>query len=62
MYKNKGGVQMKVREEEQMNKCMADRIMYDESGEMIDVIYKEYHEPEEATCKECDSTNIEGKV
>ena len=35
---------------------------YDESGEMIDVIYKEYHEPVEATCKECYSTNIEGKI
>jgi hypothetical protein len=29
---------------------------------MIDVIYKEYHEPEEATCKECYSTKVEGKV
>ena len=37
MYKNKGGVQMKVREEEQMNKCMADRIMDDERGEIMEM-------------------------
>jgi hypothetical protein len=35
---------------------------YDESGEMIDVIYKEFHEVEEGTCKECDSTNVEGEL
>jgi len=35
---------------------------YDEQGELEDVFYKEFHEPEEATCKECYSTNVEGKV
>jgi RNase P subunit RPR2 len=35
---------------------------YDEAGELIDVIYKEFHEIEEATCKECESTSIEGEL
>lgn len=33
---------------------------YDEAGELLDVIYKEFHELEEQTCKECDSKNVEG--
>ena len=36
--------------------------VYDHSGELADVTYKEYHDIREATCKECDSTNIEGKI
>jgi len=35
---------------------------YDEAGELMDVFYKEYHDVEEGTCKECDSSNIEGKL
>jgi len=35
---------------------------YDESGELEDVFYKEFHDVEEGTCKECDSINIEGKL
>ena len=35
---------------------------YDEQGELEDVFYKEFHDVEEGTCKECDSTNIEGKL
>ena len=36
--------------------------VYDQSGELADVLYKEYHEVREGTCKECQSTNIEGKL
>jgi hypothetical protein len=36
--------------------------VYDQSGELADVPYKEYHEVREGTCKECQSTNIEGKL
>jgi hypothetical protein len=35
---------------------------YDENGELVDVIYKEYHDPIEGECKECYSSNIEGKL
>jgi hypothetical protein len=35
---------------------------YDEAGERMDVFYKEFHEVEEATCKECDSSDIVGKL
>ena len=31
-------------------------------GELEDVFYKEFHDVEEGTCKECYSTNIEGKL
>jgi hypothetical protein len=34
---------------------------YDEAGELIDVFYKEYHELEEVTCKECYSSDVQGK-
>jgi hypothetical protein len=35
---------------------------YDEAGELMDVFYKEFHDVEEGACKECYSTNIEGKL
>ena len=35
---------------------------YDEAGELMDVFYKEFHEVEEGTCKECYSTDIVGKL
>jgi hypothetical protein len=35
---------------------------YDEAGELIDVFYKEYHELEEVTCKECYSSDVQGKL
>ena len=35
---------------------------YDQAGELVDVTHKEYHDVEEGTCKECESTNIEGKL
>jgi len=36
--------------------------IYDSEGDLADVVYKEYHDVEEGTCKECQSTNIEGKL
>jgi hypothetical protein len=36
--------------------------VYDSVGDLEDVTYKEYHEVTEGTCKECQSTNIEGKL
>jgi hypothetical protein len=36
--------------------------VYDDSGELADVSYKEYTEVREGTCKECNSTNIEGTL
>lgn len=35
---------------------------YSEDGELLDVIYKDYTEVANGTCKECNSTNIEGKL
>ena len=35
---------------------------YDDQGELEDVFYKEFHDVEEGACKECYSTNIEGKL
>jgi hypothetical protein len=36
--------------------------IYDSEGDLHDVTYKEYHDITEGTCKECQSTNIEGKL
>jgi hypothetical protein len=36
--------------------------IYDSEGDLQDVTYKEYHDITEGTCKECQSTNIEGKL
>jgi hypothetical protein len=36
--------------------------VYDSVGDLEDVTYKEYHDVAEGTCKECNSTNIEGKL
>ena len=36
--------------------------VYDAVGDLEDVTYKEYHEVTEGTCKECQSTNIEGNL
>jgi hypothetical protein len=36
--------------------------VYDSEGDLQDVIYKEYTEIREGTCKDCNSTNIEGKL
>lgn len=36
--------------------------IYDSEGELEDVVYKEYSDVTEGTCKECQSTNIEGKL
>lgn len=35
---------------------------YSEDGELLDVIYKEYTDVTNGTCKQCDSTNVEGKL
>jgi hypothetical protein len=35
---------------------------YDESGELVDVFYKEFHELEEVACKECYSSDVQGKL
>lgn len=35
---------------------------YDESGELVDVTYKEYHSVEEGKCLSCESSNIEGDL
>lgn len=35
---------------------------YSEDGELLDVIYKDYTEVTNGKCKECNSTNIEGKL
>ena len=35
---------------------------YDENGEMQDNYYKQYSDPREGTCLECQSTNIEGNL
>ena len=36
--------------------------IYDSEGDLEDVTYKEYHSITEGTCKECQSTNIEGAL
>jgi hypothetical protein len=36
--------------------------IYDSEGDLQDVTYKEYHNITEGTCKECQSTNIEGAL
>ena len=36
--------------------------VYDSVGDLADVTYKEYSDVTEGTCKECSSTNIEGKL
>ena len=36
--------------------------VYDSVGDLEDVTYKEYYDVTEGTCKECESTNIEGKL
>jgi hypothetical protein len=35
---------------------------YKANGELLDVVYKEYHDVENAKCMECGSSNIEGKL
>ena len=35
---------------------------YDANGELADVVYKEYHDVEEAKCMVCGSTEIEGTL
>lgn len=35
---------------------------YNEAGELVDVYYKEFHDPKDPECKECYSVNIEGKL
>ena len=36
--------------------------VYDSEGDLQDVTYKEYNDVTDGKCKECDSTNIEGKL
>jgi len=36
--------------------------IYDSEGDLQDVTYKEYTEVREGKCKDCNSTNIEGKL
>ena len=36
--------------------------VYDSVGDLEDVTYKEYSDVTEGTCKECNYTNIEGKL
>jgi hypothetical protein len=35
---------------------------YDANGELTDVVYKEYHDVEEAKCMVCGSSDIEGTL
>lgn len=36
--------------------------IYDEDGNLADVLYKEYHDVQEGTCMECGSNDIEGQL
>lgn len=35
---------------------------YDEAGDLVDVIFKDYHPLTNQTCMECDSSHIEGEL
>ena len=34
---------------------------YNEAGELVDVVYKEFHDVTESTCMVCNSTDVKGE-